>query len=941
MSFSKNLFSIILIIKLFFCFSIISAQEKTGSIIFEADYSSKHKVDGIVLKGTVFKNRVSEYLYGVEDAVVLLRTTKGDTIKYGSTDSRGFCTLKNIPLGKYSVSIDYMGFLPVKLDINHTSSNTKVYVQMEEGGFLLDEIKVQGNIPLLISKGDTLIVNSKAVQTQQGAAAIEIIKQVPGIEISSSGAVMAFGEVLKRTYVGGSTLFGRDVLSALNNLDADLVKNIKFYDEEELVSIVNGVSQTRRIRVMNIETTRQLLASTTGHVFDGVGKDIKEGESDDGKVRYKAGGEFNMFTTKVILKGSVLTNNVGLTRNSIEDFTNIASKRHQNEKTLSQAGISIEYNNRQNGNIYGPGTTTRLSYNYSKGKESKNKFIDRDYFPTEKYNNRGYYNEATDVSMSSGHIVKAYYGASYKERKIRSYSLSHTMSFDNGEYCSENLQKEESDYSSIIISDRIKGSKCNWSVQDKLYVSTQKGNNVNIDFNWGNNDNTDIQEIDNNGLEKVYKSSPLGKSLIIGTNASIALFRKRFNNESNGSSFNTLLKFNITTKYNYSKSRQYRYDITENMIMDSLSSYLYSNNHWENGIGITFIGNGNKESIVSNSELSFSLIKADINDNDRFVSKQSRNGYIMPNARFSMGIRNLSFSYTLNPSVPSLEQIRTFLNDNNPLFIIVGNKDLDYVIQHSIHVTLRNKSAFSASNNLLSMYIRCNIEQNAIVPYSVYYPQGGEIAEYPGYKVLPGATFSSYRNVNSNIRSSMDLWYTTRLSAIRTKLQVNLGGEYLKRPSYVQNELNVTDTYTGKFHFNTYTSYKWMTLDIKSTTKYTESKNTIKNNYKYLNQDLKATAKITMLKTWYVNGTYIFNINKPVGGSGGYTNRNNILNVSTGVKLLRGRLTAGVSVFDIFDKSTDFSTMLYEDYVQNTWTPTFGRYISFDVLFNLRKNKYK
>ena len=210
--------------------------------------------------------------------------------------------------------------------------------------------------------------------------------------------------------------------------------------------------------------------------------------------------------------------------------------------------------------------------------------------------------------MSRGHIVKAYYGASYKERKIRSYSLSHTMSFDNGEYCSENLQKEESDYSSIIISDRIKGSKCNWSVQDKLYVSTQKGNNVNIDFNWGNNDNTDIQEKDNNGLEKVYKSSPLGKSLIIGTNASIALFRKRFNNESNGSSFNTLLKFNITTKYNYSKSRQYRYDITENMIMDSLSSYLYSNNHWENGIGITFIGNGNKESIVSNSELSFSLI---------------------------------------------------------------------------------------------------------------------------------------------------------------------------------------------------------------------------------------------------------------------------------------------------------------------------------------------
>ena len=112
----------------------------------------------------------------------------------------------------------------MKLDVNHTSSNTKVYVKMEEGGFLLDEIKVQGNIPLLIAKGDTLVVNPSAVQTQQGAAAIEIIKQVPGIEITSSGSIIAFGELLRRTYVGGSTLFGRNVLSGLINLDADYLE---------------------------------------------------------------------------------------------------------------------------------------------------------------------------------------------------------------------------------------------------------------------------------------------------------------------------------------------------------------------------------------------------------------------------------------------------------------------------------------------------------------------------------------------------------------------------------------------------------------------------------------------------------------------------------------------------------------------------------------------
>ena len=938
----RSIFCAILFLLISFSGSMI-VQEKTGSIIFEADYSSKHKVDGVVLKGTVFKNRVSEYLYGVEDAVVLLRTTKGDTIKYGSTDSRGFCTLKNIPLGKYSVSIDYMGFLPVKLDINHTSSNTKVYVQMEEGGFLLDEIKVQGNIPLLISKGDTLIVNSKAVQTQQGAAAIEIIKQVPGIEISSSGAVMAFGEVLKRTYVGGSTLFGRDVLSALNNLDADLVKNIKFYDEEELVSIVNGVSQTRRIRVMNIETTRQLLASTTGHVFGGVGKDIKEGESDDGKVRYKAGGEFNMFTTKVILKGSVLTNNVGLQTVSVKNFTELGSKRQSSESRLTRADLSVEYNNRENGNNYGPGTTTKLSYSYSDNKKFKDRLLERNYFDTEEYSNRNYLSSLNETSFSRGHNLLINQIASFKDKKIISYLLTHRMSYNDGKVSNLNLQEEVSDISSIKIQDLVDSKTSGWNISDVGTFLTKKGGSFEFNFNIGENHATEYQKIEKNGLETIFESAPLGKNLSIGASSRVLLKTKHYNADIKGKSTFINAYINLSSQYIHGKREQYRYDITEtpDVILDSISSFSYSNNNWENSADIQLQVSSGKNSLISNVFLSAGVKNVDIKDDNRFIEKASNKNYTVPFGRFSIRLKGVNFNYNLTSSLPSLEQIRQYINDNNPLFVIVGNGGLDYSLKHSWDVVFKNSDPFSSNVNMFEASLKHSIEQDAIVPYSVYYPQGGEIAEYPGYKVLPGATFSSYRNVNSNIRSSMDLWYTTRLSAIRTKLQLNLGGEYLKRPSYVQNELNVTDTYTGKFHFNTYTSYKWMTLDIKSTTKYTESKNTIKNNYKYLNQDLKATAKITMLKTWYVNGTYIFNINKPVGGSGGYTNRNNILNVSTGVKLLRGRLTAGVSVFDIFDKSTDFSTMLYEDYVQNTWTPTFGRYISFDVLFNLRKNKYK
>ena len=939
----KSFFFKILFIA-FFCHGYLLAQVKYGSIVIEADYSSRQEVPNAFLKGKALSKTNSEHTYGVEEAVVIILTNKGDTLKYGSTDERGFCTLRNIPYGKYKISIEYLGFLPMKLDVNHTSSNTKVYVKMEEGGFLLDEIKVQGNIPLLIAKGDTLVVNPRAVQTQQGAAAIEIIKQVPGIEITSSGSIIAFGELLRRTYVGGSTLFGRNVLSGLINLDADLVKNIKFYDEEEIVSITNGVTHKRKVRVMNIETTRQLLSSTTGHLFAGIGKDLKDGNKIGHKLRHKAAGEFNMFTTKLIVKGSALHNNVGLAGSKVSDFVELTGKRSGSEKELSRIGISAEYNNREDNNVFKSGSTTRVSYNYLKDETVKDLLTERKYFPVKNIGRRIYSDRSENITSESGHKIDVFHSNSFKERRIRHYYFQHSMSFDDNRFNNFHLQENTSDISSIKILDKENIAKHTWNISEKASVSTKKGHSLNIGFNTGNNDGNVVQSVENSEGETVIKSSPEGRNIAVNAVAGIQLFGKVFNADSKDKFFSTTWRLNLSTDYQYGKIKEYRYNMTEvlNPYLDSLSSYFYTNNHWKNSAEIMLVTGSGKKNIIGGVEFAAGISKVKIQDDDRITAECANKNYVMPHGRFLIRFFGKIFvRYTLTPSVPALEQVRTYVNDDNPLFISVGNKNLDYSLKHNISVNIVNADPFSANTNIIRLYLKYAYEQNAIVPYSVYNPEGGEIPEVPGYKMLPGATFSSFRNVNNNIASSIDLWYTTRVSAIRSKLQMNIGGMYNKRPSYVQNKLNVTDTYSGKFHFNTYTSYKGITLELNSTTEYTESRNTIKNNHKYFNQDIKAITNITLLDMWYIKGTYIFSLNKPVGGSEGYTNRNNILNASAGVKLFKGRLSAGISVFDIFDRSTDFSAMLYEDYVQNTWTPTFGRYISFDVLFNLRKNKYK
>lgn len=61
--------------------------------------------------------------------------------------------------------------------------------------------------------------------------------------------------------------------------------------------------------------------------------------------------------------------------------------------------------------------------------------------------------------------------------------------------------------------------------------------------------------------------------------------------------------------------------------------------------------------------------------------------------------------------------------------------------------------------------------------------------------------------------------------------------------------------------------------------------------------------------------------------------------MSGGLRLFKGKLNIDLTVYDIFNKSTNFKSMMYSDYVQNSWTPTFGRYWSFNVSYKFRSTK--
>ena len=898
-----------IILNLLLCISLCAvAQKRGGDVMLTVLYRSGVQLSGQKLHSAVVKGSGSaEYLYRLHGAFAVLKQ-KGDTVKQVLSGDDGVCVFKNIPSGDYSLEISHYGYETYVTNFEHSSGQSTIEAILSENTQFLEAIKVKGDIPLILRKGDTLVVNPLAVETPVGAAAIEIIKQVPGIEITEDGGMTVFGEQLARSYVGGTTLFGTGVLTALKNLDADLVKNIEFYDEEQYMGAVNGAGRRKKVKVMNIETTKTLLSSVTGHLFAGVGKDIDRA---DDKVRFKSGASLNLFNSKIIINSSAHFNNVGLYSTNADYLNGLLSARNNGEKRLAAASVQVEKNF---GDPYNGGSSLLLGYSYNHDDSKNLTLTEKVYFASGSLSNRTYTSQQQNNSINNSHNVSAEWRG-FGPKKKTFYNFTHSMNFqqNSSNVWSDMLEKRGGE-NILSVADSSMLDSDLWSVSENLLVLSQKID-LSANLTFGKNDGSSLRKIDERGTERVFESSPVGENLVANARLGFTLFK------------NT--RGVLSVNYDRQSRKQLRYDITQQpAVFDPINSLNYSTNNWNNAIEINSSWLTKKKDdskMVKSNTVSLRLKQTLVNDFNRLKGKDFSRSFYTPECDIRLYYNNFGLSYNLSASVPYVEQLRDYVDDTNPLYLRTGNPDLKASFSHTMDIRY-DKGVSYHDVSFMSISLSGTVRQNAVVPYTVY---------------EDGVTLESYRNVKSDRSLAFSLNYGTRFPGIKTKLDLFIRGAYNSKYSYVKEDLNRTDSYNANLAFSTNTSFRNVTLTLNSTTGYSASDNSHMARYDYFNQTLKAVLNVTLLKRFYLNGAYNFIFNMPTGNTQGILNRNNIFNAAAGINLFKGRLKAGFSIFDIFDSSTDFSTMLYSDYIQNTWTPSFGRYWSFDLVFNLRANKFQ
>ena len=188
-------------------------------------------------------------------ATVYLQPKGDTTIMYFSlSDTSGTAVLENVVRGSYKLTAEFLGYSPVVREyyFNKTKEDLGT-VAMVEDAVLLEAATVSaiGN-PIEVVK-DTIVYNATMFRTADNAVLGELLKKMPGFEVSSSGQVKVNGEEVSKITVNGKTFFFEDPSMAVKNLPAKIVDKIKITDyksdQEKATGIANMGSRQKEMDI--------------------------------------------------------------------------------------------------------------------------------------------------------------------------------------------------------------------------------------------------------------------------------------------------------------------------------------------------------------------------------------------------------------------------------------------------------------------------------------------------------------------------------------------------------------------------------------------------------------------------------------------------------------------------------------------------------------------
>lgn len=784
--------------KLFSLFILLSfVLPVSGQKKLDSDKARKEKA--YHLTGSVREQGERPYPDPLPDVNIQLYSLPDTSFIEGTvSDKKGVFRLYPMNPGNYLIRASFLGYETIEKKVNIPAYRKEVYggaLMMKPSSIVLDETVIKAELQKMKMSGDTLVYNTGAFKTSEGAVLQDLVRQLPGLELDEKSGKMNFhGKEITQILLNGKEFFA-DSKVALNNMPVDALKEVKVYEQQSDKEQMTGVSDGKKKTVMDVKTKKDLTDGLMGDVS------ALKGSGD----MYGAKMSLNKFVGKWRMS---LYGDLG----KLPRYGNFISDMADNPAQMKDIGFSL-------------GTEIKkLNLNVS-ASYNNNKSADESRSQSEEYlpNGSQYaYNKGLSTGRNSSFWENIYLTGSLSDRT--EINFRHNINHSRLNSVSENISATFSTNPLDYVSEP-------W--RDDAMIPPE----FRINKNTGNSQNkTNNLMIGNNNLLLTHNLNDIGRKLSIELRndysnqasgnyqqSSITYYQLKndlgadsvlYRNQYRESPARNLLlagevsytepigKQMLQVYYRHEYQRQSNNAVTYNLDedalwgslpsgyeagrVDSLSDYTRNDLH-SNEFGLRTTLNWRK--VRLNIRFGLSPQKSTTKSNRGKVKIDTTITVlnIVPELHFDYDLgnnHNMSVYYSGYTRQPSIYDLLSVPDYTNPLNITMGNPGLKPAFGQSISVNYRG------GNMEKQEMLYCGLRYNNTI---------NDISRKRTYDEKSGVYTSRPENINGNWGIGGNIYYTNKLfKKIFARLATN--ANYNRRVSYVQimGEANENDRNTSQ-----------------------------------------------------------------------------------------------------------------------------------------------
>ncbi len=901
----------------------------------------------------------------VEQVTIQLLKTDSTYVGGAISNEEGLFHVTAPANGKYLIKITSVGYKSTvkRIQISEDKNLAMGKVVIGSEAIMLKGAVVTAMAQKVTLKEDTFVYNSSAYRTPEGSVVEELVKRLPGAEVSDDGTIKINGKEVKKILVDGKEFMTGDTKTALKNLPTSIIDKIKAYDEKSDLAKVTGIDDGEEQTVLDFGVKKGMNKGMISNIDLGIGN----------KDRYSArgmGGYFNGNNRFFLFGNANNTSDRGFGGggpgrgfgggNGLNASKMIGINYNYEQKDKLKFNTSVRWNHSD-----GDAWTRRSSENFLGSSSSFSNSLSQNFSRSNSWDG----NIRLEWQPDSMTNILFRPSISWRTSDSRSTGISASFNQDPYLYTEDPLSDEGIDdiAKEEAVVNKQQTSGLNYSENKNINGMLQfnrklgsKGRNFTLRMD-AKYTNSDAESISLNNTRLYLVQTAEGKDSTYQTNRYNLTPSKNYSYSAQATYSEplwkaTFLQFSYKFTYSYSKSDRSTYDFS-NYTFDGVSPIYRA---WNNYLSRV---DGSLEDYRSEDLSRFSeyknythdiqvmmrMIRQKYNLNFGVMFQPQRSSYVQDyqgkhvdtirtvlnvsptldfRYRFSK-MSNLRVNYRGTTSQPSISQLLDITDNSDPLNISMGNPGLKPSFTQNFRLFYNN---FVQNHN------------KGLMTFVNFSTTSNSISNRVTYNEATGARTTRPENINGNWNVDGAFMFNCSIDSAgvwNVNTDTNLGYNnyvsYLSVDKNADSQKNKTTSFTWRERLSFSYRNDWAEFSLDGTLTYNKAKNKLQPNSNLDTWQFSYGPSMTLTAPW---GTSL-NSSLSISSRRGYSDSNMntdefVWNAQLSQGFLKGKpLTLMLQFYDILRQQSTFSRAISATSRTDTEYNAINSYAMLHVVYRL------